>query len=383
MPTQEKNFFDDDLPGMEPVEGANIQENDMPDFTPTAPAQGVAAEGGQFLSWKDRMKNLSEQEPMPWADVRQISSAEADAALISRGLLTAKEVENLNRVSDALKNVVNLDQLKVNTLAGADSRAGDLYNLCQLSNFKRSNPILVRVSVGEGLPKLTMPVQFEPFEKKDGTIGMDVISLEARRPTLYVVNGFGDKLFPPLPFRKDMTDDEKAALRDARDFDQAYFEKNGCMPRPVKVRTWNEITKKIEIQMCLVGRKGGDYRLVTVPMDTIEARLKDRPNRSVYAGGVKYNIDLSKEKPEVLHNLVHAGGAWVKATPAEGGEKKDMFIVYDVASRNVKAGYSTNAVRQEVREAFKERQEAKKARENKASVQQKPADADAPKHSLR
>lgn len=378
-------MFDDELPvGMTPIEGPSAPA-EAPDDLPVgnevqAPAVAARAASG---SWDSRRDALVANEPILWTDVRKMTPDQVDNALVTRGLLTQQELDILKTLEPMLKPAIKIDEMKASVLAPSDSRGGDLYNLFQMANHKRTNAIAVQFSLGENLAKLTLPIQVEVYQKTDGTLGLDYIALENKRPSLYMVNGFGDKLFPPMPFRKDMTDDEKASLRDAREFEQRYFEMNGSMPHPVKVRTWNEADRKMNTQMCLVGRKGADYRLVSVPVDKVRERLEKRPVRKVYAGGTGYEIDLGKESPEVMHNILNAGGAWVKVK-AEGVDK-NLFVVYDVAAKNVRAGYSPQAVRQMMREEFNRKQDAKKASAAKTQKQEQkgPAQDASPRHTLR
>ncbi len=372
-------LFEDELPdGMQPVEeDPGIQNgNDLP----MGPDEGRPA----VSSYDAASKALFAAEPISWADVRKMTPAQIDQTLVERGILSEREIGVINGVSAILKDSVKLDEMKINLLAPSDNRAGNLYNLFQIANYKKTNPIVVRFSIGEGLPQLTFPVQIETFRKKDGNVGIDYVTLEAKRPSLYVLDNNGSKLFPPLPLRDNMTDNEKAAMKDARDFEQKYFEMNGTMPRSIKARVWNEEKKTFDYADCLVGRKGADYRLVTVPVDTVRERLEHKPRRTVYSGGAAYSVDLSKEPREALENILHGGGAWVKATPAGGGETKNMFIVYDVAAKNVRMGQSGHSVREAMRAEFSARQDAKKARENKVQNGQKnEQDPSKPRHTLR
>lgn len=388
--TVETHMFDDELPaGMSPLEDSGIDPvtDDLPlgpsVGAPEAPAAGEVRErAGRDDVIKARLENQRKSEAVPWNEVRKLSDDQLNEALISRGMLTAEELAVLDKTADVLK-VLNVKEMKIAALAPGSYNGSALANLYLMGSLQRSNAIVVPFTLGEGLSKVMMPITVKPYFKKDGTLGIDFQTVEEKKPELYVVNKNGDRLFEPMSIRSNMTDNEKAAIRDAREFAVEYFKQNGTMPEPVKVRLWNEDSKAFETKSCIVGRKGADYLVASVPVDAVKSALDARPQRSVWFGGKKYDVDLSKEAPEVTYNIVNKGGAWVKGTPAGGGEQKNIFVVYDAVGRNLRQASSPNAIRQSMRDAFTRRQEAKQARAQDKEVKNEQSKDMTPRRSLR
>lgn len=383
-------MFDDELPaGMSPLEDSGIDPvtDDLPTGpsvgAPETPAAGKVRErAGRDDVIKARLENQRKSEAVPWNEVRKLSDAELNEALISRGMLTAEEIAVLDKIPDVLK-VLNVKEMKIAALAPGSYNGSALANLYLMGSLQRSNAIVVPFTLGEGLSKVMMPITVKPYFKKDGTLGIDYRTVEEKKPELYVVNKVGDPLFEPLNIRSDMTDNEKASARDKREFAIEYFKQNGTLPKPKEVRLWNKDSKVFEKKKCIVGRKGADYLVASVPVEDVEAALDNNPKRSVWLGGKEYEIDLSKEAPEVTHNIVYEGGAWVTGTPAGGGEKNKIFVHYDAANVNLRSGSCPSAIRQSMRDAFTRRQEAKQARAQGKEVKNEQSKDTAPRRSLR
>lgn len=388
--TVETHMFDDELPaGMSPLEDSGIDPvtDDLPMGpsvgAPEAPAAGEVRErAGRDDVIKVRLENQRKSEAVPWNEVRKLSDDQLNEALISRGMLTAEELAVLDKIPDVLK-VLNVKEMKIMALAPSRENGKALENLYLMGSLQRSNAIAVPFTLAEGLPKVIWPVTVKPFFKKDGTLGIDYRTVEEKKLELYVVNNVGDPLFEPLNIRSNMTDNEKAAIRDTREFAVEYFKQNGTLPEPKEVRLWNKDSKVFEKKKCIIGRKGADYLVATVPVEDVEAALDNNPERSVWLGGKKYKVDLSKEAPEVTYNIVNEGGAWVTGTPAAGGEKKKIFVHYDAANVNLRSGSCPDAIRQSMRDAFARRQEAKQARAQGKEVKNEQSKDTTPRRSLR